>query len=193
MASVSDLPSLSPRSDVFAGAHGGFENFNDCDAAGVVDLGNEALGDDEAERFGEAGADGLLIGERKDADDAFDGFGRVDGVKSGENQVAGFGGFESDFDGFFVAHFADQNDLGRLAQGGAQGERETWRVAVKFALVNRGFLVAVQEFDGVLNGEDVIGLFLVDLDLRWRRAWRIFPSRLGRSLGRCRCAARRLW
>ena len=32
----------------------------------------------------------------------------------------GFGGAEGDLDRFAVAHFADQNDLGRLAQGGAE-------------------------------------------------------------------------
>jgi hypothetical protein len=70
----------------------------------------------------------------------------------------GFGGFQGDFDGFAIAHFADENDFGRLTQGGAQREREGGCVGVQFALVNRGFLVAVEKFDGILDGEDVVSL-----------------------------------
>ena len=64
-----------------------------------------------------------------------------------------------DLDGFVVAHLADQNDFRRLAQGRAQGQSETRRVAVQLALMDRRFLVAVQELDRVFDGQDVIGLF----------------------------------
>ena len=124
-------------------------------------LGKQALRNDEAESFGEAGADGLLIGERENADDTLDGFGSVDGVQSGHDQVAGFGSFESDFNGFAIAHFADENYFGRLAQGGAQGESETGSVGVEFALVDGALFVAMQKLDGVFDGEDVKGLFLI--------------------------------
>ena len=63
-------------------------------------------------------------------------------MQRGIHQVARFGGFERDFDRLAVAHFADQNHFGRLAQGGAQSERETGRVAVQFALMNRGAFCA---------------------------------------------------
>ena len=91
--------------------------------------------------LGQAHADGVLVAERENADDALDGFRRVDGVQRGVDQVAGFGGFERHFDRFAVAHFADENQFGRLAQSGAQGQREGGRIGVKFALVNRGALV----------------------------------------------------
>ena len=72
--------------------------------------------------------------------------------------MSGFGGFESDLDGFAVAHFADENDFGRLAQRGAQCQRKCRRVGVQLALVNGRFLVAMQELDGILDGEDVVRL-----------------------------------
>jgi len=37
-------------------------------------------------------------------------------VESGKNEVAGFGGFERDFDGFAIAHFPDEDHLGSLAK-----------------------------------------------------------------------------
>ncbi len=37
-----------------------------------------------------------------------------------KHQVAGFGGQQGGVDGFDVAHFAHQDDVGVLAQGGAQ-------------------------------------------------------------------------
>ena len=84
-------------------------------------------------------------------------------MQRGENQVARLGGFEGNFDGFLVAHFADENYFGRLAQGGAQSEREARRVGVQFALMDRGSLVSVQEFDGVFDGDDVERFLFIDL------------------------------
>src|SRR5208283_1305815 len=147
--------------DVLAGAQGGLKDFDDRDAAVAIHAREEALGKDEAEGFREAITHALLIFHGEAADDALDGFGGVDGVKSGEHEVAGFRGFQSDFDGFAVAHFADEDDFGGLAKRAAEGDGESRRVAVEFALVDGGFFMTMQEFDGVLNGEDVDGFFLV--------------------------------
>src|SRR6202011_5221096 len=98
-------------------------------------------GNDEAKCFSEAGANRVLVTDRKGTDDALDGFRGVDSVQRGEDEVAGFRGFESDFNGFAIAHFADQDDFGSLAKRGAKSERECGRVAVQLALVNRGLFV----------------------------------------------------
>src|SRR5450755_2595713 len=132
--------------DVFAGAHGGFENFDGGDAALVVFPGEQALRNNIAESFGQTGANGLLIGKRKNADNALDGFRSVDGMQRGHDQMSSFRGFEGDFNRFAVAHFAYENDFGRLAQRGAQGQSKAGRVGMKFALVNGAFFVAVQKF-----------------------------------------------
>ena len=99
----------------------------------------------------------------KDADDALNRLGRVNGVQRRKNHVPGLSGFERNFDRFLVAHLADQDHFGRLTQSGAQGQSEARRVTVQFALMNRGVLVRMQEFDRVFDRDDVIGLLFVDL------------------------------
>ena len=83
-------------------------------------------------------------------------------MQSGEDQMARFRRFQPDFDRFLIAHFPDQDHLGGLPQGRAQRQSEARRVAVEFALMNRGFLVEVQKLDRVFDGEDVVGLLLID-------------------------------
>ncbi len=101
----------------------------------------------------------MLVGDRKRSDDALDGFRGIDGVQRGQDKVAGFRGFESDFNGFPVAHFADEDNLGSLTQGAAKSERKRRRVAVQLALVDGGLFMFVQKLDGIFDGEDVVGLF----------------------------------
>ena len=83
-------------------------------------LRNQALRDEIAERRRQPAAHRLLIGHLEGADDALDGLRGIDGVQRREHEVAGFGGGQRDLDRFAVAHFADQDDLRRLAQRGAQ-------------------------------------------------------------------------
>ncbi len=90
----------------------------------------QALRNDEAKRFSEAGAYGVLVADGKNTDDALDGFGSVDGMQRRENEVAGFRGFDRDFDGFAVAHFADEDHFGGLAKRRAERKRECGRIAV---------------------------------------------------------------
>ena len=52
---------------------------------------------------------------------AGDGFRSAVGVQRGEHKVAGESGLDGDFSGFKVSDFADQNDVGILAQEGSQG------------------------------------------------------------------------
>ena len=60
-------------------------------------------------------------------------------------------------DGLEVAHLADQDDVGVLAQRAAQRLRERPRVDRHLALVDDRLLVAVQELDRVLDRHDVRG------------------------------------
>ncbi len=73
---------------------------------------------------GQLQTDLLLLVRRKHRDDAVDGFGRVKGVQGREHEVAGLGGEQAGLDGLEVAHFADEDDVGVLAQGAAQRLRE---------------------------------------------------------------------
>ena len=55
-----------------------------------------------------------------------------------------------------VAHLADQDHVGVLAQRGLQRLAEALRVGAELALVDQAFLVAVQELDRVLDRHDVL-------------------------------------
>ncbi len=76
--------------------------------------------------------------------------------------MAGFGGQQGGGNGFEVAHFADQNYVGVLTKSGAQRGREVRGVHFHFALVDEAALVAMQKFDGVFDGDQVIGAVGVD-------------------------------
>jgi hypothetical protein len=84
-------------------------------------------------------------------------------VKRGEDEVSGLGGGEGDLNRFAIAHLSDKNHFGRLTQGCSECQCKTWGIGVQFALVNRGLHVRMQELDRVLNGNDVIGLLVIDL------------------------------
>ena len=78
-----------------------------------------------------------------------------DGMQRGEHQVSGFRGGQRQADGFDVAHFADQDVVGVLAQRRTQRLVEAVRVAMHFALVDQALLRGVHELDRILDREDV--------------------------------------
>ena len=117
----------------------------------------------QRKRVGEADADLLLLLGLEHAEDAVDGLAGVNGVEGAHDQVAGFGGAEADFHRFAVAHFADQDDFGGLAQGGAQAGGKGAEIAAHFALVEGGFFLRMDKFHRVFQGDDVDGLGFVDL------------------------------
>ena len=88
---------------------------------------------------------------------------RVLRVQRGEDEVAGLGRGQRRADRLHVAHLADEDHVGVLAQRGLEGEREGRRVGAQLALVDDAALVRVQELDRVLDGEDVLVARLVDL------------------------------
>ena len=69
----------------------------------------------------------------------------------------------ADFDRLEVAHLADEDDVGILAQRRAQRVREAVRVAVHLALVDEAALVLVDVLDRILDREDVLVPLAVDL------------------------------
>ena len=81
---------------------------------------------------------------------------RVLRVQRGEHEVAGLGRGQRGRDRLEVAHLADEDHVGVLAQRGLQAEREALRVGAELALVDDALLVLVQELDRVLDREDVL-------------------------------------
>ena len=100
---------------------------------------------------------------RKNRDDAVDRLRRVQGVQRREHEVAGLGGGEGRLDRLVVAHLTDQDDVGVLAQGAAQGQGESLRVDVDLALVDDRLLVAVEKLDRVLDRHHVLVAGRVDV------------------------------
>ena len=86
--------------------------------------GGATLADFSDQALRHQGADGGGDQEGLDADvnQTGDGAGSVIGVEGGEDQVAGEGGVDGDGGGLHVADFPQHDDVGRLAQHGAQGD-----------------------------------------------------------------------
>ena len=120
--------------DEVAGGSVGDEDFDGGVAAGAVGGGEKLLGDDGEKREGELLADLRLVAGGEGVEDARDGLGGVVGVEGGEDEVAGFGGGEGCGHGFAVAHLADHDDVGVLAEDGADGFGEVGGVVAELDL-----------------------------------------------------------
>ena len=69
--------------------------------------------------------------------------------------MAGLGNLQRRFDRLEVAHLADEDDVGILAQRGAQRGAEAAGIAVDLALVHQAVLVAVDVLDRIFDGQNV--------------------------------------
>ena len=76
---------------------------------------DEALGQRGLEHTRELGADLLVVVRVKEANDAIDGLGGIDGVKCAEHEVTSFRSVQRDLNGFLVAEFTNKNDVRVLA------------------------------------------------------------------------------
>src|SRR5580658_3871485 len=148
--------------DAIANVSGGDHDFDGRDAAGAIGFAHQALADDGFQSAGQLQANLFLLGRRKDGDDALNGFRCVESVQGGQHQVAGFGCKNGGGNGFQVAHFADQDDVRVLAKCSAQRGGEGRGVHFDFALVDETLFIAVQIFDRVFDGDDVLGAQRVD-------------------------------
>ncbi len=158
---------------------GGEHDFVDGGPAGFVDAFAQELSDDATERGREHGADLGLLVRRENVDDPVDGFAGVVGVERAENEQASFGSGEGERDRLEVAHFADEDDVGVLAEGGAEAGGEGGRLDRDLALGDDRLLVAVDELDGLLDGDDVAAEIRIDV-VEQRRERRGF-SRASRA------------
>ena len=84
-------------------------------------------------------------------------------MQGAEYQVAGLRRGQGQADGLQVAHLADQDDVRVLPQRRAQRFAEAEGVAMHLALVDQALLRFVDEFDRVLDGEDVVVLGVVQV------------------------------
>ena len=84
-------------------------------------------------------------------------------MQGAEHQVTGFRRRQGQADGFQVPQLADQDNVRVFPQCGAQGFVEAQGVTMHFPLVQQALLGFVYEFDGVLDGEDVLIAAVVDV------------------------------
>ena len=84
-------------------------------------------------------------------------------VQGYEYKVSCRCGFKRQLDCFEVTHFADEDDIGILAQCTAQRGRERLRMPSYFAMVDQAFLALMNEFDRILDRDDVVFARLIDL------------------------------
>ena len=92
------------------------EDFQGRYAAGFVDAAEEVLRDDTLERFGQRGANLVLLGGREHVDHAVHRLRGAGRMQRAENEVTRGGGGQREFDGFQIAHFADEDDVRVFAQ-----------------------------------------------------------------------------
>ena len=91
------------------------------------------------------------------------GLGRAHRVQRREHEVAGLGGGQRGPHRLGVAHLADEDHVGVLAQHPLQRAVEVVGVGADLALVHDRPLVGVQDLDRVLDRHDVTRLVLVDV------------------------------
>ena len=76
--------------------------------------------------------------------------------------MAGFRCAHTDFDGFAIAHLADQNDLGRLPQSGTQTVGIGVKIHPQLALVKGGFFMRVLIFNRIFQRDNMHGFVFID-------------------------------
>jgi hypothetical protein len=91
----------------------------------------------------------------KETEDAVDRLVGVVGVQGAQAQVAGLGEGQGVRHGFGGAHLADENHVRCLAQGILQPHLEGLRIDTDLALRDQAARVIVEEFDRILDAEDM--------------------------------------
>ena len=142
---------------------GGDEDLQGEDPALAVGLGEEALGEDAEEGLGEEDAHLTVLVQGKEVNDPVDGAPGVQGVEGGEDQVARLRRHEGGLHRLPVPHLPHHDHVGVLAEGVLEAGVEAVCVQPHLPLDHEALLVLVQELNGVLNGDDVLGVVEVDV------------------------------
>ena len=100
-------------------------------------------------------------------------------MQGSKSEVAGFCDTQRRLNGFQVSHFADQHHVWIFTKCSAQCVTKAFRISMQFTLVDHAVLVHVDEFDRVLNRQDMVVTLGVDF---------VDHRREGRGLTRARRA-----
>ena len=132
------------------------EQFMNGEAASLSGIGEEALAEDHAADVGQCFLGGVGAFGGNEFEEARDRLRSGVGMQGGDDDVTGFGRLHGDLGGLAVAHLADENDIGRLPERGAQGFSKIGFVLSHFSLRDQaGQGVWIDEFDRVLECDEV--------------------------------------
>ena len=84
-------------------------------------------------------------------------------MERAQNEVSGFGRHQRDLHRGAITHFAHQDDLGRLAQCGAEAIWIVVEIMTELTLIECGFAFWMNELDRVFQGDHMNRLRLIDL------------------------------
>ena len=84
-------------------------------------------------------------------------------MERGEDQVTRLRRGQGDRYSLQVAHLADENDVGILAQGCPERSGERLGILADLDLLDQGLAVLVLVLEGIFDGDDVLRLRPVDL------------------------------
>ena len=82
-------------------------------------------------------------------------------MQGSEDEMPGGGGLQGDGDGFQVAHLAHQDHVRIFSQRCPQATLEAVRMGAHLALVDQTAFAGMHEFDGILDGENMVLPLLV--------------------------------
>src|SRR5690606_28146190 len=125
-------------------------------------------------------ADLRLLVRRKDVDHTINRLRGTVGMKRPKNQVARLRDRNRSGNRFKVTHLTNKHNIRVLTETRAESRRETVGIIVDFTLYNHGLLRLMSKLNWILNGDDVLGTFFVNLvDQRRQRRRLTRTSRAG--------------
>ncbi len=98
-----------------------------------------------------------------------------------EHQVAGFSSANCGFEGFVIAHFADEHDVGIFTHKCAERIVEVRRVDADFALIDRRLRIVEDVLNRIFNRDDVHLLALIHILNHRRNRGRLARTRDARE------------
>src|SRR5215208_7136487 len=113
--------------------------------------GRETLADDPPQGVRETVADLLLLLGVEHAQNTIDRLAGIDRVERAHHKMSSLRGIQSNLDRGPVAHFADQDDLGSLAERGAQSAGKAVVIRTELALIYRRLLLRIDEFHRIFQ------------------------------------------
>ena len=116
---------------------------------------DQDLRDDREQTLREEALGLLALLDRQRIDDAVDGLDGAGGVQRAEHQMPGLGRRHRHADGLRIAQLADQDHVRVLAHGRAHAFGEARDVGIQLALDHLAVLAAMNEFDRILEADDV--------------------------------------